>query len=428
MGSISLSRVSRFGLRVFEPQLVLSLGSRAVSILLLLGVSVLSARQLGPEGRGRYFLIVSYAQIAAQVGTFGLHSANTFFSANRHHRATPLLVQSLVFSGLIAPACAVALAVGFGWPELLTGAQRSASSLGPVGFLAAAQAPFVAAFLLVSNTALALGRVALFNWLILANAVASLVAAVLVALAGGDVAAFALASTIAAAASVVLAFRCVTGGFSHPVGLNRRYFTVTVRYGVRAFLATAAAFALARTAAIALQYTGQMKEVGMLSVSQQFIDALSLVPSTIASLVFPQLIRTVDAAERWRLTKSALKRTMIALVLASLVVVISIRLVIDFLYTPAYDEASLLVIYGLPAVFFLGAASAISQYLSAGGFPWSQVAVWCCALPVWIAGSVFSARIGGAAGLMIGQSVLYAAISVGLILLAMRRLTREQRR
>ena len=47
--------------------IVSTMFARAVAMIGPFGVSIITARVLGPEDRGHYFLIISYAQIAAQI-------------------------------------------------------------------------------------------------------------------------------------------------------------------------------------------------------------------------------------------------------------------------------------------------------------------------------------------------------------------------
>ena len=54
--------------------------ARVIAMIGPFGVSIITARLLGPEERGRYFVIIAAAQIAAQIANLGLHASNSSWS------------------------------------------------------------------------------------------------------------------------------------------------------------------------------------------------------------------------------------------------------------------------------------------------------------------------------------------------------------
>ena len=63
-----------------------------------LATGVLTARLLGPEGRGEYFLGVTVLTLAAQLATLGLHSSNTYLLSRRSEALPALVANSFWFA------------------------------------------------------------------------------------------------------------------------------------------------------------------------------------------------------------------------------------------------------------------------------------------------------------------------------------------
>ena len=63
--------------------------------------SILTARALGPGGRGVYFIAMTFSQIAIQFGNMGLQSSNTYLVAKNNSRFGTLVGNSLWISLMV---------------------------------------------------------------------------------------------------------------------------------------------------------------------------------------------------------------------------------------------------------------------------------------------------------------------------------------
>jgi len=83
---------------------VLTFAVRAARLALGVIASVVTARALGPTGRGDYYFVVTFAGLLVQFGNVGLASSNTYLVASDRTR----------LAGLVANSVWVALAAGVG--------------------------------------------------------------------------------------------------------------------------------------------------------------------------------------------------------------------------------------------------------------------------------------------------------------------------
>src|SRR4051812_47575159 len=205
-------------------------------------VSIITARALGPEERGRYFLVLALAQIGAQIGNLGLQSSNTFVLAKRHELTGPLLANSLFVSATVAPAITVVLALVFGWPNALGLESVVGGSLGPVALAAAAISPLMVSSLYISNIAIGVGRIQLFNAMTIAYSFAAIAAASVVFAAGGSTPMFLLATAIAIALPSLAGAQRLLSGQAFRFRFDAELFRRGIAFAAKTYVATMLAF------------------------------------------------------------------------------------------------------------------------------------------------------------------------------------------
>jgi len=130
---------------------VATAGTRLMLAAFSLATGVLTARVLGPEGRGQYFLGVTLMTLGAQLATLGFHSSNTYQLSRREDALRGLVANSFWYSAgagaVLAAVLGSLLAAGF-FPALEGG-------LGAVALIGVAPALFT---ILASGLLAGLGR------------------------------------------------------------------------------------------------------------------------------------------------------------------------------------------------------------------------------------------------------------------------------
>src|SRR6185437_15975483 len=86
------------------------LAARVLAILGSLGVTILTARMLGPVDRGRYYYLITLAAVGMQFASLGIHVSNTYLVARTPSLLPQILTNTAwiaVVGGVIASAGAV---------------------------------------------------------------------------------------------------------------------------------------------------------------------------------------------------------------------------------------------------------------------------------------------------------------------------------
>lgn len=394
---------------------IATLAARITAMIGPIGVSVVTARAMGAEGRGLYFLVITYAQIAAQFGNMGLHSSNTYLTAAYPERLSAILTNSILVSlvgGVLATTPVIAW---FGLADA-----RSWIAIRYTYLLA----PLLILFLLVSNIAIAIGRVSLFNQLTILYGFLALLFASLVAYFDAGTEQFVWAAILSLLVACLIGIVALLPHCGWKLKLDWKLFRQGFGYSTRAYLATLAGFLMNRIGVIILQREGDLDVVGYFSIAQQIADALLLLPSTVGLLLMPNLLRMLTSTER----ASAMWKT--AFILSGIMFMLLIAIgvltpvLLPLIFGLEYDAAVPLVLAFLPSVLLMSFIIAVSQFLSAEGFPVAQVVTWLVAAALHIALSMWLLSRIGALAIPISYGVASLFVVGSLSALA-HRLTKK---
>ena len=237
-------------------------------VLVGLGVisSVLTARYLGPGGRGILATVGALAGIGIQLGNLGLHASNTYLVSR----------DSGILGSLWANSCRTATALGCSLALIAAaGAAFMPGLLGDIGFsmliLGIAGMPFHLTTLFGLNLVIGTGRLALFNCLEIVFrtvGVAGLLAC-LVLFEGGVRSILAL--NLAVAMGGALAVRAVLRGLIQASGApapraDLVLFRSSVAYGAKAYAAALLAYLIVRSDMLLVNALRGTSDAGVYSI------------------------------------------------------------------------------------------------------------------------------------------------------------------
>lgn len=403
---------------VLNRDVLYTIGSRLAVMVAGFGSAVVTARSLGPTGRGEYYYVVTFATLLSQFGNLGLPSSNTYYVAGESALLGRLAANSALVSlllGGVLPACAVLLAGALGWagaahrPDLLIGCLLASATLF---------------FLLGSNLLVGINRIKLFNNFQLAGNFGVLLAILAAAWWRAGVAGFLIAQVagwLLIAVILLLDVRNIPHGQLRPsLELLRRGF----RYATKAYLVTLLGFLVLRGNVFLLQHFHGARDLGYYSVASQISDILGILPASVALVLFPRLVRSTTNA--WSSTLRNLGVISVMLLLGVIVAALLAYPFIGFAFGKGYRPSVVILFFMLPSALFLGMASIVSQYLAAMGFPKSLVLIWSLDLVIMVGvGFLLIPRLAGI-GAAISLSIAHACIFVMLLALAWINHKRKQ--
>lgn len=369
---VSTAPAAERGLRA---DVLLMLGAKFGVLILGAATTVIVARSLGPAGRGSLASTYALMTLLAQLGTFGVASANPYFAAREPHMVARIAGNSLWLAsalGIVMAAVGIALklvapgALGdISWPELLVGM---------------CGVPISLCSLFLQSILLAEGRTMLYNGVDVGAALLTvlLLLTVLPLAGGGVLLALALmVSPQVAAVGVYLSSMRRHGRLLRPLDgvLARRM----VSYGARAYVVTLVAYLLIRIDLLLVNGIQGAKSAGEYSIAVALADALYLLPATVALNLFARVAR--GSADR-DMSLSVFQLVAVVYLMVCAVAAPLAGPAIMLLFGQAYHPAIALFLWLLPGVYFLGMLNVIAYHFAGHGMPRELILVWIPGLVV----------------------------------------------
>jgi O-antigen/teichoic acid export membrane protein len=391
-------------------------GTMAARVCVLAGglvTGIVTARSLGPSGRGQYFAATTVATILAQLATLGMTSSNVFLGARDRSRIRPLLVNSFALAvalGVVS-SCVVA-----GWGSLL------ADSTGIPGSMLWAVCLLSAATLLwtlATTLLVAAERFAAMNTWQVVNTLVAVVAIVGCAVLRGSPVQFAFAACIAAIVTALGASLSVAAQPNGPLRFSVALVRQGLGFSTRAYFVLVLGYLLQRSGAALLVASGSPGEIGQYSVASQVVDVLLIVPGSIALVLYPRLVR--HSEDLWPQVRRTAILTTISMIALCVIAAVTAPLILPAVFGRGFAGSAAALWGLLPGVIAYSIVAVLSQYLVARAFPGVLVAAWAAGLALAVVSGVPLAHSYGAIGAAASQSCGAALVCALLMAIAWRR-------
>ncbi len=406
-----MKKLSTLAIQVFNQDTLQTLLSRIAILGLGFLATIITVRFLGPSGRGYYFYILTLANVITQVCLLGLHSSNTYLVAKQPTLLKPLLINSIWVSAVLTTLVAIGVYV-----FLLLFPHHSLYSyhLFWIIFLA----PNLVYYLLASNLLVGIGRISNFNIL---QIIGNLIIAVFLVIAGifsrtpwSMLLALIIARTLT---SIIMTIDLLTAAKTMtPLKFDFKLFNKGFNFSSKAYISAFMGNFILYAGTFFIKNLLDIKSVGYYSIAAQMNDTLAILPTTIAMILFPKLVKS--DSYRWQHTKENLLITGITMALLCTLAWVLAKPFIILAFGKEYLTSATIFYFMLPGAFFYALIGIISQYLSAIGFPIMQVVIWIFGLLIVAIGNYFLIPLFNVNGSAIALSITFAILFLLLLIIA----------
>lgn len=394
-----------------------TIAARIGVMLCGLVTGIVSARVLGPAGRGQYFAVTTISALLAQTMNLGLSSSNVFLGARDHGRLRQLLANSVYLCAILTAISAALVAVAGSYigrslgvpPVMLWGV----CAIGPAAL----------SFTLGGSLLVAAERFRALNWWQIINAGANLCAVCACAISGAGPEGFVLGTAAAAAVTALTLLLFMTTDKSSASGFSWTLVRMGFSFSFRAYLALLLAYFLQRAGAGLIASHGKPAELGQYSIASQLFDVLIIIPSSVSTVLFPLIVRRRNNS--WPHVRRTTEVTMSIMLLICAAAALLAPWAIPLVFGPRFAAAVPVLWALLPAVLCYSLISVLSQYLISRHFPWLLVFTWLVGLAIALSPGVALTARYGAVGAALAQSLGSVAVCGAVLVLLRGRLRSE---
>lgn len=356
--------------------LILTILSRIGIIISGIGVAIVTARTLGPYGRGEYYYAITLANIIALIASCGMQTSNIFYVAQNKQILDKLIVNSLWLTIFGCGTFSILLVVSI----YLFSSEASSSTMWSVILLA----PLNLFFLFGINLLVGLQRFRAFNiYQIIMNAMTLIVVFIACIISKS---AFVALISLAIVWFVINYF--LIKSLTKTIDINflkfdRVIFKKSFRYASKAFIVTISAYLLSRSSVFFLAHYSSFEEIGFFSVSSQIADTLNLLPMTAGVFLLPNLVKFNDSKDE--VLSRTLKTTGIislAMVIICLVIYVASLTFVKIIFGNLYIDSIRILNIMLIGCCFSSSIQIINQYFAIYEYPWYFVRFWMLSVVV----------------------------------------------
>jgi O-antigen/teichoic acid export membrane protein len=392
-------------------------GTQVAAAFLSLGNVLIIARVLGAEGRGHVAFLTAVAWLTASLSTLGLQEANSNLAAAEPRTRRALATNSVLLSGLVGGAAVVVLAVLVALVPAVGGDSDPALLWLTFAFLPVIILQFLLRMLVQADYGFAVSNAAFILAPILNVAV------------NGTFAAFGVL-TVGTAVGVWLAGQALEvvilggylqmrlAGFGRPdLGLARR----ALGFGLRAHVGRVMQLGNYRLDQWLLGAISGPRELGLYSVAVAWAEALWYLPTALAYVQRPDLVRA-RAEEARRRAVAVFRAAAVVTGAAALVMIVAAPVLCVTIFGSDFrgsiDDLRVLVAgaFGMMALKLFGSA------LVARGYPGLQSLAIGAGFACTVALDVILIPPFGGLGAALASTLAYTAAGIVVAVIFLRTL------
>lgn len=413
--------------RQFARRVLVTFGFEAVLLVVALGSNILTARLLGPAGRGEYALVVTTTVLLSTFGQLGLSHSIVYHS--KRHAPTELLVGSVTLSLFLA---AVTVMVAGLVGPLLNPHLFEFDVQSSIVILLALPMLFVA------NAALSVvqGRfdVFRFNVLRLSPPVAFLALFGLLSLATTHDLTACLAAWLGAqAVFLILGLSFVARNTTIHAGLRdedaekRRKGARSLRrrlvsFGLKAYFGNVLKYFQYRLDVLIVGAMLDRQQLGYYAVALSLGEILWRIPNSIGSVLLPRIAGARSPDESKQITPVLCRYTFAMTCFLSALLGLLAAKAITVAFGPLFADAYKPLLLLLPGIVGLSVWKLLANDLIGQGYPVAFSVSALASVVVMVAGDVTLVPLMGIEGAAVASSVAYL-ISMAILMVAYRRVT-----
>lgn len=331
-------------------------------------MGILLARYLGPEGRGAYALVILTVILLTLISNFGITNATIYYVGTKAFPAKEILITSLlqaIISSLFVAIIIIAL-MNSPWKRFFWASNQSIYLLGLIALVPQAIRTQIQHFLLGLKNVVVYNRLMTLDIFLLLSNLIIFVLILDLGLKG------ALISYINASFITLLVNLWVVQDYLSKIHLskiNLVFLKKAFRLGSQFFATGLGGFGIQRLNFLLLEIFHSATTVGLYAVASALPTLFLIIPSQLATVLYPWVTNAKDKTTKIRLTTLTIKGSLYICLVLMIPLSLLMQPIIVFLYGMDYQKTYLAALILLVGMLFSGIAGVIVNYLAGIGKP-----------------------------------------------------------
>lgn len=381
--------------------------TRIILIFIGLILTVIIARNLGPEGRGLYAVAVTLSSIGVQLGNIGLHASNTYYVSIDRKCLPNIVGNSLLVSFVFAGIAVVALRLFLGLYDIYTPIS------GLLLTMSLAWVPFGLAYMLLQNILIGIQEIRFYNIIEIFGRILTVSLMCSLLLIGFvNVETIFLSGLISLIICLIWILLKLKTFINAPPYPSLVLLKKNIGYGFKAYLAALFSYLVIRADIILVKYMLDSEQAGYYSIAASMADMIIMLPSVVAVILLPKLTVIESKEEKWSRAKEVTVGVVFAMVPLLGAAGLLANIIIKVLFGEGFIPATSAFLLLLPGLLFLGIQTVVVQYLNSVGFPMLVVIIWAFSCVINIALNVVLIPLYGINGASISSSISYLVVFI----------------
>ncbi|TLS38493.1 flippase [Pseudalkalibacillus caeni] len=385
----------------------ITLTRQVTSIFIGVLLLVVLARFLGPDGQGKYALIILLPQMLMTFLNMGVNTSTIYYVSKGEIDLHSVFKNNLIIGGVLS---LIGLLIGllvilFFSDRLFSGTPSYLLFISLIGL------PFMILNIFFQTIFQGLQNFKFFNTILIVTQMSTLAFIALFIIVfdfglAGSIVAFILGHIGTTAFILYLLFNKEGLKLRKSI-LSKQYMKQSLTYGLKAHVSNVMTFLNYRADIILLGFFIGPAAVGIYVVAVNIGERLSIFAQSISSVLLPKISSLKDDLERNQLTSIISRNVLAFILIGSLSVFFLSDFVIDLLFDPRYEESSPLLKLLLPGIAVLSVEKILSNDIAARGKPELNMYVSFFNVPFNVVLNVILIPQIGVSGAAIATSVTY---------------------
>ncbi len=384
---------------------MMSGGFRIIILILGFCYSLVTARYLGVELKGKLNYLITIGGFAWVVLDLGLYRSYPYLIRKHPDKVSGLFAWAIL-SFVVETLLLVLLCLGFTnfWNSLLGTNFSLTSLLLLVGFITMTKA-------LLQLQGLYLGMDKVYD-----SSLASVINSVvcLAFMLGGYLLIFGvnklelgLTAMVSGLAFGILYLICKNKWENPLKAFDLSFIYHSYGFGFRVFLSSMFILLLLRADIVIVKKMLGFSDVGIYSIASHIVDMLQLASNLVGSLLLVRLSDTEDEVEKWQLMKKMLMVFFVLLSLANVGFLLAGKFILSAMFGKQFVPVYYVYIWLMPATYGLSFGSLFNNYLNSKGFPIVSIILPAVALILNVALNYLLIPLIGINGAALATSIAY---------------------